>query len=98
MTLHIRDAETDALARTSRRPAMAVRDEIGRFPERAGVKVRAILIETARLAIQAFARYGKFSSHPVRLNGGKCFAYVMAQQHHVPLRFKGDDSGFGDLA
>ena len=69
MTLHIRAPETDALAWTSRLPAMAVRDAIGRFSERAGINVRAILIETAGLAIQALARYGKVGSHPARLNG-----------------------------
>lgn len=46
--------------------------------------------ETARIALDAFDRYGK-GRHPARLNFGDCFAYACAQHFGEPLMFKGSD-------
>ena len=68
------------------------------FLESAGIAVRDIGDDTAARALDAFARYGKSSGHPARLNMGDCFAYAMARQHGVPLLYNGDDFSQTDLA
>ncbi|MFB8189252.1 type II toxin-antitoxin system VapC family toxin [Microbacterium sp. NPDC055988] len=45
----------------------------------------------ARLAGGAYARYGRGSGHPARLNYGDCFSYALAITRDEPLLFKGDD-------
>jgi ribonuclease VapC len=52
--------------------------------------------ETARIALDAFDRYGK-GRHPVRLNFGDCFAYACARHLGEPLMFKGADSPQTDI-
>lgn len=46
--------------------------------------------ETARIALDAFERYGK-GRHPARLNFGDCFSYACARHFGEPLMFKGAD-------
>jgi ribonuclease VapC len=50
----------------------------------------AVLPETARIALNAFDRYGK-GRHPARLNFGDCFTYACARHFGEPLMFKGGD-------
>ncbi len=50
----------------------------------------AVPPETARIALDAFERYGK-GRHPARLNFGDCFAYACARHLGQPLMFKGAD-------
>ena len=45
----------------------------------------------ARQASRAYARYGRGSGHPARLNYGDCFSYALAIARDEPLLFKGDD-------
>ena len=54
------------------------------------IKTVAVPPETARLALDAFARYGK-GRHPAGLNFGDCFAYACARHFGEPLMFKGAD-------
>lgn len=51
----------------------------------------------ARLASDAYRRYGRGSGHPARLNYGDCFSYALAIAHDEPLLFKGDDFGHTDV-
>ena len=55
-----------------------------------GVVVEPVPAEARRLAIGAFARFGK-GRHPAALNFGDCFAYACAKQAGVPLLYKGED-------
>ena len=55
-----------------------------------GIEMIAVPPETARLALDAFERYGK-GRHPARLNFGDCFAYACARHFGQPLMFKGSD-------
>ncbi|MER8834683.1 type II toxin-antitoxin system VapC family toxin [Mesorhizobium sp. M0909] len=48
----------------------------------------AVPPNTARLALDAFDRFGK-GRHPARLNFGDCFAYACARHFDLPLMFKG---------
>lgn len=50
----------------------------------------AVPPNTARLALDAFDRFGK-GRHPARLNFGDCFAYACARHFDQPLMFKGAD-------
>lgn len=51
---------------------------------------------TARVALDAFARFGK-GRHPAKLNFGDCFAYACARHLREPLMFKGADFSHTDI-
>jgi ribonuclease VapC len=51
----------------------------------------------ARLAADAFERYGRGKGHGARLNFGDCFAYAAAKALDAPLLFKGDDFRHTDV-
>lgn len=51
----------------------------------------------ADLAVSAYARYGKGSGGPARLNLGDCFSYALARSLDVPLLYKGDDFVHTDI-
>jgi len=51
----------------------------------------------ARLARDAFRRYGK-GRHPAQLNFGDCMAYALARESGEELLFKGTDFGQTDIA
>ena len=53
---------------------------------------------TARLAIEAFASYGKGRGHPAQLNLADCMSYAAAKELDVPLLYKGTDFARTDLA
>ncbi|APH70442.1 type II toxin-antitoxin system VapC family toxin [Aquibium oceanicum] len=40
---------------------------------------------------QAYARFGRGSGHPAKLNMGDCFSYALARTRNLPLLFKGND-------
>ena len=60
-----------------------------------GIEAAPIDMETTRLAVDAFARYGKRT--PAKLNLGDCFAYALAKQRDTPLLYKGDDFAKTDI-
>jgi ribonuclease VapC len=51
----------------------------------------------ARIAADAFARYGRGTGHPAALNFGDCISYATAMHLDVPLLFKGDDFRHTDV-
>jgi ribonuclease VapC len=53
---------------------------------------------TARLAVKAFADYGKGRGHPAQLNLADCLSYACARAQGVPLLYKGRDFSHTDLA
>ena len=67
------------------------------FLEAAGVPIQPIQPETAHVALEVFARYGKGRGHPARLNLGDCFAYAQAKLSGAALLFKGDDFSKTDI-
>jgi ribonuclease VapC len=54
------------------------------------VEIVAHDAELARIAREAFLRFGK-GRHPARLNFGDCAAYALAVSNGFPLLFKGED-------
>ena len=67
------------------------------FLRAAGIAVQPIQPETAHVALEAFARYGKGSGHPARLNLGDCFIYAQAKAGGASLLYKGDDFSKTDI-
>jgi ribonuclease VapC len=61
-----------------------------------GVRCVAVDEEQARLARDAFARFGKGRSS-ASLNFGDCFSYALARATDRPLLFKGDDFSKTDV-
>jgi ribonuclease VapC len=55
-----------------------------------GFEVLAVTDSSARLAAQAYARWGK-GVHPAALNFGDCFAYAAARENGCPLLYVGED-------
>ncbi|PTM55235.1 type II toxin-antitoxin system VapC family toxin [Phreatobacter oligotrophus] len=51
----------------------------------------------ARIAADAFARYGRGTGHPAALNFGDCISYATAKHLDCPLLFKGDDFRHTDV-
>ena len=74
--------------------AEGIRD-LDRLLARAGIECVAVDLEQARMARDAFSRYGK-GRHRAGLNFGDCFSYALAMDRGEPLLFKGDDFGHTD--
>jgi ribonuclease VapC len=60
------------------------------------IETVAVPPAAARIALDAFDRYGK-GRHPARLNFGDCFAYACARHLGQPLMFKGGDFAQTDI-
>ena len=54
------------------------------------------LLET-ELAYAAFAKYGKGTGHPAKLNLGDLFSYALAKSRGLPLLYKGNDFAATDV-
>lgn len=67
-------------------------DFLGRFK----VDVTPLSEEHARLAREAFRRFGK-GRHKAGLNYGDCFSYALAIANMMPLLCKGDDFPHTDV-
>ena len=64
---------------------------------KSGIEVVPFTVEQARLAREAYQRFGRGSGHPARLNMGDCFAYALARDLGEPLLFKGQDFALTDI-
>jgi ribonuclease VapC len=79
-----------ALARIADAPPDDALRLVERFLQECSAEVTPIDRSTARIAVDAFAQFGK-GRHPAGLNLGDCFAYACARQAGLPLLCKGDD-------
>jgi ribonuclease VapC len=59
--------------------------------------IAAIDEPVARLAADAFERYGLGRAHPARLTFGDCLVYAVAKALDLPLLFKGGDFALTDV-
>lgn len=48
-------------------------------------------------AVEAFARFGRGTSHPAKLNFGDCLSYAAAKHAGMPVLFKGRDFALTDI-
>jgi ribonuclease VapC len=67
------------------------------FLAKAGIEIVPVTASQARIARDAYRRFGK-GNHPAGLNFGDCFAYALAKERDLPLLFKGDDFARTDVA
>jgi ribonuclease VapC len=79
-----------ALARVLDLPVAEASEAVESYLALMEIKMVNVPPETARIALDAFDRYGK-GRHPARLNFGDCFAYACARHLGEPLMFKGGD-------
>ncbi len=63
---------------------------------RIGPEIVPVTADQARLARDAFRRFGR-GRHPAKLNFGDCFAYALAIERGEALLFKGDDFARTDV-
>jgi ribonuclease VapC len=70
---------------------------VSEFLHEAGIAIVPIGSTAAKLAVQAFAAYGKGRGHPAQLNLADCLSYACAKEHGVPLLYKGNDFARTDL-
>ena len=69
---------------------------LDRFLQAAAIELHPVDESQARLAREAFLRFGK-GRHPAGLNFGDCFSYALARTLDAPLLFVGDDFGRTDV-
>lgn len=62
-----------------------------------GIEIVPFTHEQSKIARNAYAKYGRGSGHPARLNFGDCFSYALAKANDEPLLFKGDDFAQTDI-
>ena len=79
-----------AVARVLDLPISEASEAVESYLSLMEIKMVQVPPETARIALDAFDRYGK-GRHPARLNFGDCFAYACARHLGEPLMFKGTD-------
>ena len=65
--------------------------KLQRFLEEIEAVVTPFDEHQARLADDAFRRYGKGRGHPAQLNLGDCAVYALAKSLNEPLLFVGND-------
>lgn len=78
----------------SRYGAEGVRD-LDHFIARAQITLVPVDAEQARIARDAFRKYGK-GRHRAGLNFGDCFSYALSRALDQPLLFKGGDFAYTD--
>lgn len=74
------------------------RASVDGFIEKHSIAILPCDAAQARLAADAFERYGRGSGHPAKLNFGDCLSYAAARAKGAPLLFKGEDFVHTDLA
>lgn len=85
-----------ALARALQVPPAEASRDVHAYLAMASIQLIAVPTETADLAADAHARFGK-GRHKARLNMGDCFAYACARHFGLPLLYKGDDFALTDI-
>lgn len=85
-----------AMILTGRRQQSDVWGPLDKLVQRYSIDIVPHDLELARIARDAFLRYGK-DRHPARLNCGDCASYALAKHRRIPLLFKGGDFGRTDI-
>lgn len=62
-----------------------------------GIEIIPFTLEQARMAFEAFKRFGKGRGTRASLNYGDCFVYALAKDIGAPVLFKGDDFARTDV-
>jgi ribonuclease VapC len=75
----------------------AARDALDRLIAALVADVVPLTANQARLAVEAFLRFGKGRQHGAGLNFGDCCSYALASEAGLPLLFKGSDFAATDI-
>jgi ribonuclease VapC len=94
---HVRLESVMVLASRFDRDPRDMQHTFDAFLEEANIRVVAIDDETARLAVEAFARFGKGRGSKAQLNFGDCLSYAAAWRANAPLLFTGEDFAHTDV-
>ena len=76
----------EAAVRVDRFPAKDKSVQLDPLMSALDIRIAPTTAEQARLAREAYLRFGK-GSHPAKLNLGVCFAYALAKARNEPLLF-----------
>lgn len=87
--------ELAAVVDGRRNPAMS--GALDSVLARSNISVVPFTTSQARIARDAYQRFGRGSGHPARLNMGDCFSYALARELGEPLLFKGRDFALTDI-
>jgi ribonuclease VapC len=87
--------ESQIVVRAREHPALL--EKLERFLEEIDAIVTPFDEPQARLAADAFQRYGKGQGHPAQLNMGDCAVYALAKSVNEPLLFVGNDFAQTDV-
>jgi ribonuclease VapC len=87
--------EAPIVVRAREHPTML--GKLQRFLEEIGAVVTPFDETQARLADEAFQRYGKGQGHPAQLNLGDCAVCALAKSLGEPLLFVGNDFSQTDI-
>jgi ribonuclease VapC len=87
--------EAQIVVRGREHPALL--EKLERFLDEIEVLVTPFDETQARLAADAFQRYGKGQGHPAQLNMGDCAVYALAKSANEPLLFVGNDFAQTDV-
>jgi ribonuclease VapC len=87
--------EAQIVVRAREHPALL--EKLDRFLDEIEVQVMPFDETQARLAADAFQRYGKGQGHPAQLNMGDCAVYALAKTLNEPLLFVGNDFAQTDV-
>lgn len=68
-----------------------------RIIARLGIEIVPFSAQQAKLALEAFKRFGKGRGAKASLNFGDCFVYALAKELDAPLLFKGGDFSKTDI-
>ncbi len=85
-----------ALMRVNEVGQTASVEVVDNFVKRHAFNFIDIDLSVTRLAVDAFAKFGK-GRHSARLNMGDCFAYACAKSITASLLFKGNDFSKTDI-
>jgi ribonuclease VapC len=84
------------LVLTKDRSDSAIR-ELDNLIEKSSLELIPFTPKMARIAAQAFLKYGKGRGNSAQLNFGDCIAYAASKTEMMPLLFKGDDFRHTDV-
>jgi len=63
----------------------------------AGIQFLDITDAVGKLAVEAFAKFGKGQRNTAQLNLSDCMSYAVAKHYRLPLLFKGEDFSKTDI-
>lgn len=87
--------ELSAVVGGRRDPVIAT--AMDRLFETWAIEITPFTATQARIAREAYQRFGRGSGHPARLNMGDCFSYALARDFREPLLFAGRDFALTDI-